>query len=257
LVSYLCAKEIQKTEKPVCVLMGDGSGAQWISPDAEPGAERKKPDYAGYPFCDEESWLASVDHKKIFNRIPGDAKLYGHIRREMLPPDGAKYNPNAKNLEAHKVISQIHGYMDSHEARYGYIVTDQELIFFRRRDTGWGHIDISKSIGHNVEPNAETCLLNSNYVLFYFHWKIANDESNTGWRLASFAKEVDRTDQEAPAVDPMATVRKRLRAYANGRIHRWKVSDKLVGALAWVASIVTSKGGSAERKGRREYLLDR
>lgn len=102
----------------------------------------------------------------------------------MLPPDGSEYldDPHART-EAQKVINQIYDYMDQHGARYGYVVNDQELIFFRRRGTGWGHMDISPAIRHDVMADLERGVLNSKYVLFYYHYVIANDDSL--WQLES------------------------------------------------------------------------
>jgi len=187
LVLWVCAKGVQKTEKPTLVIIGDGEEATYISPDAEENADRKRPDHSGYMYNPaNERKRGKV---KLHNRIPGDAKLYRKLRREMLPPDGKLYRSALKNVEALKALSQIHGYMDQHEARYGYIVTDQELICFRRSSTGWGHLEIGPAIRHDVKPNRETGVLNSKYVLFYLHWKIANDDCpNTGWRLRSFGK---------------------------------------------------------------------
>ena len=56
----------------------------------------------------------------------------------MLPPDGSGFHHSDTKkrawarTEAIKVLTQIHDYMDQHMARYGYIVNNEELIFFRR-----------------------------------------------------------------------------------------------------------------------------
>jgi hypothetical protein len=102
----------------------------------------------------------------------------------MLPPDGAEFKESRHaQAEAKKVLSQIHGYLDFSEARFGYIINDEELIFFRRRGTGWGHIDVSPAIRHDVDGDEEGNILNSKMVLFYFHLLVANDEEQ--WRLKS------------------------------------------------------------------------
>ena len=101
----------------------------------------------------------------------------------MFPPDGKEFC--AKTLpEVKKVLTQVHDYMDRHEARYGYLVNDEELIFFRRRGTGWGHMDIGPEIRHDLDgldPNSN--LMTSKLILFYFHLVIATDESK--WKLES------------------------------------------------------------------------
>ena len=48
----------------------------------------------------------------------------------MFPPD-AEYSFKILH-EVEKFFIQIHDYMNRHEARYDYIVNDEELIFFRR-----------------------------------------------------------------------------------------------------------------------------
>jgi hypothetical protein len=106
----------------------------------------------------------------------------------MLPPDGPEYNKLSSN-EAQKVINQIHNYMDAHEARYGYIVTDHELIFFRRRGdsvpSGWGHIDISRAIRHDIDATDDEAggTPTSKAILVYFHMVVALDKSQ--WYLPS------------------------------------------------------------------------
>jgi hypothetical protein len=127
--------------------------------------------------------------KNVFNRIPGDAKLYRKIRRSWLPPNGELYLTGEREVEARKILTQVHGYMDMHEARYGYIVSDEELIFLRRRPGKWGQLDISPAIRHNVKPDRPSGTMNSLYVLFYLHWKVANDDGPEGWRLESYGKD--------------------------------------------------------------------
>jgi len=100
-----------------------------------------------------------------------------------MPPNGKDYSPSNR-LEAEKVFTQIHDYMDRHEARYGYIVNDEELIFFRRRGTGWGHMDISPGIRHDVDGTDQQCRISTTkLILFYFHLVVAPDESK--WKLES------------------------------------------------------------------------
>lgn len=176
------------------VMIGPGSNAQKISSDAEPDAHRKRPDFAVYLYLDDSQYNGD-NVKQVDNRVPGDAKQFRAIRRSMLPPDGKDFNKKNRNLKAIKVLSQIHGYMDRHEARYGYILNNEELVFLRRRDTGWGQLDISPAIRHDVEADAENGILNSKYALFYFLHQVANDDSPSGWRLQSFGTE---TQDEAP-----------------------------------------------------------
>ena len=112
--------------------------------------------------------------EKVANRIPGDAKLYTKIRRSMLPPDSDEFSSDIE-AEVVKILGQIHDYMDRHEARYGYLVNDEELIFFKRRGTGWGHMNISPAIRHDMDGINDLTISTTKLVLFYFHLVIATD----------------------------------------------------------------------------------
>lgn len=183
LIQYICATEEKGLSDPSYIVIGDGGCARKKEPEAV-GTERKKPDFSGYELVPGSGQHAGDGPLKVENRIPGDAKLFRKIRRQMLPPNGSEYlNSISVQREAQKVVNQIYDYMDQHGARYGYVVNDQELIFFRRRSTGWGHMDISPAIKHDLEADLECGILNSKYVLFYYHYVIANEKSQ--WQLAS------------------------------------------------------------------------
>jgi hypothetical protein len=182
-VQVVCASEIQGTPKPTYIVIGDGSCAGRKAPGAK-GTEQKRPDFAGLKHVLGSGQHVGDEKKNTPNRIPGDAKLFRKIRRSMLPPDGKEYHARQGfKTEAQKVINQIYDYMDQHEARYGYVVNDQELIFFRRRSSGWGHLDISPAIRHDVDADVDNGILNSKFVLFYYHFAVANVEAE--WRLGS------------------------------------------------------------------------
>jgi hypothetical protein len=186
LIQLMCAAYDQGTEDPIFMMIGDGDCGKWRSPDRSKSSQGKKPDFAGYEFVPGSNQYSGDNPKKVYNRIPGDAKLFRKIRRSMLPPNGSEYNQRGGPAikEAQKVINQIHDYMDFSESRYGYVVNDEELIFFRRRGTGWGHIDVSPAIRHDVDGRDPNCRIpTTKLVLFYFHMVIGNDESK--WRLKS------------------------------------------------------------------------
>jgi len=191
LIHRKCVMKAQGEEDPVRILIGNGSCAKKITRvpyreykvEQSPSKSTKKPDYAGYQYKPGSEQYINQGPDEVDNRIPGDAKLFRKIRRSMFPPDGSEFD-YTKVVEVEKVLTQIHDYMDRHEARYGYLVNDEELIFFRRRGTGWGHMDISPAIRHDidgVDPDCKT--LTSKLVLFYFHLIIAND--NSQWKLES------------------------------------------------------------------------
>lgn len=168
-------------EQAEYVLIGDGDIAkrkaiEYLKTDVK----RKKPSYKA--ITPEQ--FKGIGSDNIDNRIPGDAKIYRKMRHSMLPPNGEEYlrDPGAGN-EAMKVLKQIYNYMDQHEARYGYIVNNEEIVFFRRQPYFWGHMSISPPIKHKVKADLDNGILNSKYVLFYFLHVIATDENK--WRLPS------------------------------------------------------------------------
>ena len=67
--------------------------------------------------------------------------MAGKFHRDMLIAACGQ----GKKGEVQKVMNQIHDYMDMHHNRFGYIITEKELVMFRRRDEGggWGRIDFS------------------------------------------------------------------------------------------------------------------
>jgi len=187
LIHLKCAQRDQGVDDPIRIVIGSGECAKKMTSvpykkhlstreNRQGGHEKKKantkkPDYAAYLHV-PGSKQQELKHKRmaVDNRIPGDAKLCRKIRRSMFPPDGEEYQPRNRKIlrEVGKVVTQIHDYMDRHEARYGYIVNDEELIFFRRRGTGWGHMDISPAIRHDTNGSIDYEISNTKLVLFYF-----------------------------------------------------------------------------------------
>jgi hypothetical protein len=200
LIHKKCAARAQNNEDPVRVLIGTGLCAKKITnlPYREGAVKRsqagktKIPDFAGYLYNPKQggNCYSRDVTEKVENRIPGDAKLYRKMRRSMFPPDGSEF-VSTNVGEITKVLTQIHDYMDRHEARYGYLVNDEELIFFRRRGTGWGHVDISPAIKHDIDGiNPECKIPTSKLILFYFHLIVANDESQ--YKLPSCRPLIER-----------------------------------------------------------------
>jgi hypothetical protein len=130
--------------------------------------------------------------------------------------NGKHYNEETKNGEAHKVMNQIHGYMDQHESRYGY----------------------------KVEPDRKKGILNSIYVLFFLHWKLANDTSEeSGWRLRSFGKEDPPSATSAASIAPLmrtAAVAKRVNLIRQGKADRGQTSGKILNTLRSKAPAVAT-----------------
>src|ERR1700738_1217637 len=73
--------------------------------------------------------------------------------------------------------------------RFGYSISEVEVIMFRRRDEQqrWGRVDYSKSIKLSA-PAGE---LNGLMVLWSFHVKYAVLNQEEGWELPSFFHNMD------------------------------------------------------------------
>ena len=116
--------------------------------------------------------------------IVGDFKMAEKFQRKMLIPKIVTGSPNWL-ADAQNVVYQIHDYMDMHNARYGYIITHDELIMFRRRESLqeiWGQLDFSEA----VPLRAERGKINAMMVLWYFHVKYAVMDLDGGWCLPSY-----------------------------------------------------------------------
>ena len=83
-------------------------------------------------------------------------------------------NEEGQGTEAQKVLNQIHDYMDMHHDRFGYVITETEVIMFKRREENelWGQLNLSPAIPLHG-PVGE---LNGLMILWYFHVKIRSHE---------------------------------------------------------------------------------
>jgi hypothetical protein len=119
--------------------------------------------------------------------IVGDYKMTGKFNHAMV--DNVYSGRSRKREEVKKVLSQIHDYMDMHNNRYGYVITETELIMFRRRNKKetWGQLDFSPAIHFGGGKGK----LNPLMVLWYFHVKYA--VMGDQYHLRSFIHNYDWT----------------------------------------------------------------
>ena len=108
------------------------------------------------------------------NRAPGDIK------------PSYKWNLNQRNspnpslrTEFKQVLSQVNFYMKQHHARYGFILTDRELVAIRRLDRN-GNLDLSDSIPWASSGTAQNPQLTVLLGLWYLGMLAANDQQ---WSL--------------------------------------------------------------------------
>jgi hypothetical protein len=152
----------------------------------EGNAQSKDPDLTSFWTDGDYSHLnATIANpqpgREVTCLLVGDYKMTTKFYHDMLFPNAdGEFEKDAQN-----VVNQIHDYMDMHHNRYGYIITQEELIMFRRRedpDNTWGQMDFSPSI----PVTAERGELNAMMVLWYFQVKYAVLGNDEGWKLESY-----------------------------------------------------------------------
>ncbi|OAT03922.1 hypothetical protein BDBG_00579 [Blastomyces gilchristii SLH14081] len=131
-------------------------GLMRVSYDEGEGArimDNYKPDAA---FFDE-----MIPATTSWNRAPGEVKSSwkwtSNLRNSLLP---------AGCRECRQVLSQLNFYMKQHHARYGYIITDLELVPVRRRDDV-GNLDLAQPIPWNARGNPGNEQLTVMLALWY------------------------------------------------------------------------------------------
>jgi hypothetical protein len=109
------------------------------------------------------------------NRVPGD------IKPSWKWSSSLRFQENTMN-EFKQALSQVNFYMKQHHARYGYILTDRELVAIRRRDRD-GNLDLSLSIPWSRQGTAQLPALTVLLALWYLGMLAATNGGLTGWYL--------------------------------------------------------------------------
>ncbi|KAF5854837.1 hypothetical protein ETB97_011116 [Aspergillus alliaceus] len=108
------------------------------------------------------------------NRAPGD------IKPSYKWSLGLRNHPNPSNrMEFKQVLSQVNFYMRQHNTRYGFVLTDCELVAVRRLDRN-GNLELSASIPWTAKGSASQPQLTVLLGLGYLGMLAANDQ---GWAL--------------------------------------------------------------------------
>jgi len=109
------------------------------------------------------------------NRAPGDIKPSWKWSTNM------RHQPTTGE-EFRQALSQVNFYMKQHHARYGYILTDRELVAIRRRDRD-GNLDLSRAIPWDSRGTAQQPRLTVLLALWYLGMLAGNNGGPTGWYL--------------------------------------------------------------------------
>jgi hypothetical protein len=149
-------------------------------------ADSKKPDRAAFwtnetggSLSSRGAQASSLPHETPC-LIPGDNKRHIKFSHEKLKQAISRIRGET---EMGYVVNQIHDYMDMHHCRYGYVITEKQLIMFQRREGEWGRMEYSPGIP--VQSSGETGELTALMVLWYFHVKYAMMDETPGYRLQS------------------------------------------------------------------------
>jgi hypothetical protein len=184
-LNHLIRLATHEEDKKTCwVMIGSSKCAMKRREGGRP--ERKDPDRAAFwtdgvhAICAPDMKDAMVAATDIPCLLVGDNKMAGKFSQKML----LRVSENLYKTETQKVVNQIHDYMDMHHNRFGYIITETEVVMFRRRDENqkWGQLDFSPAIPLKAKEGN----LNALMVLWYFHVKYAVLKQDETYELHSF-----------------------------------------------------------------------
>ncbi|KAK2736310.1 hypothetical protein FQN55_001696 [Onygenales sp. PD_40] len=110
------------------------------------------------------------------NRAPGEVKPSWKWSNALR--NGTAY----EQKEFKQVLSQVNHYMKQHRARYGLVLTNEELVAIRRRNYD-GDIELSRPIPWDTRGTAQHPCLTVLLALWYLGMLAAQDEGAEPWQL--------------------------------------------------------------------------
>lgn len=120
--------------------------------------------------------VASPPHSRP-NRVPGDIKPSWKWASAM------RWSPeNRVETEFRQVLSQVNFYMKQHHARYGFVLTDRELVVFRRTDRN-GHLELADPIPFTRGSTAAQPQMTVLLALWYLGMLAAQDQGDGSWNM--------------------------------------------------------------------------
>ncbi|PYI31877.1 hypothetical protein BP00DRAFT_446105 [Aspergillus indologenus CBS 114.80] len=108
------------------------------------------------------------------NRLPGDVKPSYKWNLNMID-DGNEH----VQKEFKQVLSQVNYYMKQHHTRYGFVITDQELVAIKRLNRD-GELQVSDSISWTDRGTPDQPCMTVLLALWYLGMLAADER---GWRL--------------------------------------------------------------------------
>ena len=129
------------------------------------------PDLAIY----QDPWNYGSGQKPA-NRAPGDVKPSWNWRYGMLDGDATDQR------EFRQAISQVRRYMNDNRSRYGFIITNQECVAFRR-DNNSCQFFVSLPVPWGAQGDQNNPRLTPLLAMWYLAMLAANDAGDRRWRL--------------------------------------------------------------------------
>jgi hypothetical protein len=121
-----------------------------------------------------------------------DPQANGHSRPNRAPGDvkpswkwsmGLRNSPDPmERTEFKQALSQVNHYMKLHHARYGFIITDLELVAIRRLDNN-GNLELSAPIPMRTQGNANHPSLTPLLALWYLGMLASGDAGPNRWNM--------------------------------------------------------------------------
>ncbi|KAK9235307.1 hypothetical protein V1525DRAFT_390612 [Lipomyces kononenkoae] len=112
-----------------------------------------------------------------WNRAPGDIKPSWKWSTALVahPVLGIR-------TEFRQALSQANWYMKQHHSRYGFLLTDRELVVFRRLDTN-GHLELAPPVPFTIGGSAAQPRLTVLLALWYLGMLAAQNQGGDRWDM--------------------------------------------------------------------------
>ncbi|KZT24942.1 hypothetical protein NEOLEDRAFT_1242047 [Neolentinus lepideus HHB14362 ss-1] len=139
---------------------------------------------------------AKIPMEFRLNRLPGEVKVSWKWSSDMTQTEFRNYEAN---MEFKQVLSQLLFYMKAHMCRWGYIITDKELVCARRQTGQDNRIEISEAIpltrhkqplqNWRLGPRVKNCYpeaqgeLTALLAIWYLHMLASRECLSDGWFL--------------------------------------------------------------------------
>ena len=123
----------------------------------------------------QDGWPDYHLETRPFNRVPGDVRPSWEWSWDM------QNGNESQQREFRQALSQVRKYMtDNGRCRYGFILTDQELVATKRNDNS-GHTYVSDPIPWSRQGNPKDPVVTPLLALWYLGMLAANDNGLAAW----------------------------------------------------------------------------